>query len=105
VDDPSSFWNWVEISASVIAGFCFAIPAVRMTAALKQIRDVGENQKTDQPSLEELRDEWADNARKILSHWDKLNHYLILIGFIAFVIAATVKVGSALPALSGHGPP
>lgn len=87
------FWLAAEALLSVAAGVCLAIPAIRMTRALMQIQEIDKDPMPDQEAIADLASRWSESAKALLGRWDRLDHFLIYVGFATFVASSLIKLG------------
>ena len=55
-----------------------------------QRRKIQEKSKPQQTGLERLRQEYIRAMSELLANWDSLDHWLVRIGFSAFIISAVM---------------
>ncbi len=90
--------EWLAALSEVTAGVCLAIPALRLSRHLLQLDEIHEDKQQQHDELERLRSKYVSAMSRLLSKWDRRDHWLLRIGFAAFVLAALLRVISlALP--------
>ncbi len=89
--------EWLAALAEVTAGVCLAIPALRLSRHPLQLDEIHDDKQQRQDELERLRGKYVSAMSRLLSKWDHRDHWLLRIGFSAFVLAALLKlIGVAL---------
>jgi len=83
--------DWLAAFADVLAGTCLAIPALRSSKHLLQLRLIEET-RSQQKELERLRDKYVNAMRQLLARWDAWDHRLLWMGFSAFILGAIAKL-------------
>ena len=89
--------EWIAAIAGVAAGICLAVPALRMSKHLLQRRLIQEKQDLQQTELEDLRKKYMRAMTRLMAAWDPLDHWLVRIGFGAFIFAAVIRLLGMLP--------
>ena len=84
--------EWVAALAEVTAGVCLAIPALRLSRHLLQLDEIHEDKNQHQDELERLRGKYVSAMSQLLSKWDRRDHWLLRVGFAAFVLSASLKL-------------
>lgn len=84
--------DWVAAIAEVTAGVCLAIPALRLSRHLLQLDEIQEDHQPEEGELERLRGKYVSAMSQLLSKWDRRDHWLLRIGFAAFVLSASIRL-------------
>ena len=74
-----------------LAGTCLAIPALRSSKHLLQLKVIQEPW-SEHANLERLRDKYVGAMTQLLARWDAWDHRLLWIGFSAFVLGGIAKL-------------
>ena len=86
---------WLQFSAALAevgAGCCLAFPALRLSKHMLQLHRIQQLQSQAETELERLRDKYVRAMSQLLSTWDSLDHWLLRIGFAAFIFSAAVNL-------------
>ncbi len=84
--------EWFAAIAEVTAGVCLAIPALRLSKHLLQLDEIQEPQNQEHAELERLRGKYVSAMSRLLANWDSRDHWLLRIGFGAFLLAAIANL-------------
>lgn len=84
--------EWFAAVAEMTAGVCLAIPALRLSHHLLQLDRIRAGATQDADELERLRETYVSAMSRLLTKWDRRDHWLLRIGFTAFVLAAASNV-------------
>ena len=86
-------WSeWAAAIAEALAGVCLAFPALRLSRHLLQLEKI-QGAGTERPDeLERLRGKYIRAMSRLLAKWDRRDHWLLRVGFAAFVFAAAIKL-------------
>ena len=84
--------EWFAAVAEMTVGICLAIPALRLSRHLLQLDRIRAGATQDADELERLRATYVSAMSRLLAKWDRRDHWLLRIGFAAFVLAAASNV-------------
>ncbi len=88
--------EWFAAIAEMTAGICLAVPALRLSRHLLQLDRIREGATQNADALERLRETYVSAMSRLLAQWDRRDHWLLRIGFAAFVLAALANVAGLL---------
>lgn len=83
--------DWFAAFSDILAGTCLAIPALRLSKHLLQLKIIQEP-RSKRAKLERLRNKYVGAMKQLLAKWDAWDHRLLWIGFSAFVLGAIAKL-------------
>ena len=83
--------EWFAAFADILAGACLAVPALRSSKHLLQLRLI-EEARSQQKDLERLRNKYVSAMQHLLARWDAWDHRLLWMGFSAFILGATARL-------------
>ena len=83
--------DWFAALANVAAGACLAIPALRASRHLLQLKAIQEPRR-EHEELERLRGKYVSAMKHLLTQWDALDHRLLWIGFVAFILGGAARL-------------
>lgn len=83
--------DWFAALANILAGACLAIPALRASKHLLQLRTIQEP-RSENEELERLRRKYVSAMKQLLSRWDALDHRLLWFGFVAFILGGAARI-------------
>lgn len=83
--------DWFAAFADVLAGTFLAIPALRSSKHMLQLRLI-EEIRSQQKELERLRGKYLKAMQHLLARWDAWDHRLLWMGFSAFILGAIAKL-------------
>lgn len=83
--------DWFAALANIAAGACLAIPALRASKHLLQLKAIQEHQ-SENAALERLRGKYVSAMKQLLAQWDALDHRLLCTGFVAFILGGVARL-------------
>ena len=78
------------------AGICLAVPALRLSRHLLQLDRIRGGAMQNADALERLRETYVSAMSRLLAKWDRRDHWLLRVGFAAFVLAAAANIAGLL---------
>lgn len=83
--------DWFAVLADILAGVCLAVPALRSSKHLLQLKLI-EEPISQYKELERLRGKYVNAMQQLLARWDAWDHRLLWTGFSAFILGGTAKL-------------
>lgn len=83
--------DWFAAFADILAGVCLAVPALRSSRHLLQLKLIDEP-VSHHKELERLRGKYVNAMQQLLARWDAWDHRLLWIGFSAFILGGMAKL-------------